>query len=80
MRRQNRHCFRFRLAKVKPIAIRFDRGDVCIETSFQILPKDAAPSGWIKTTWRIRGRGVSDDQWAVVLHQVDVADAENPIP
>ncbi len=72
--------FSIQTAKVNPIAIRFDRGDVCIETSFQILPKGAAPSGWIKTTWRIRGRGVSDDQWAVVLHQVDVADAENPIP
>lgn len=66
--------FSIQLAKVQPIAIHFDRGDVCIETSFQILPKHAAPSGWMKTTWRMRGQGVSDDQWAVALHQVDVGD------
>ena len=73
-------AFSIQLAMVRPIAIRFDRGDVCIETSFQILPKDAAPSGWMKTTWRMRGRGVSNDQWAVALHQVDVGDAEDSIP
>jgi len=73
-------AFSIQLADVQPIAIRFDRGHVCIETSFQILPKNAAPSGWMKTTWRMRGRGVSDDQWAVTLHQIDVGDAENSIP
>jgi len=73
-------AFSIQLADVQPIAIRFDRGDVCIDTSFQILPKHAAPSGWMKTTWRMRGRGVSDDQWAVALHQVDVGDAENFSP
>ena len=72
-------AYSIQLTDVHPIAIRFDRGDVCLETSFQILPKDAAPSGWMKTTWRMRGRGVSDDQWAVGLHQVDVGDAENSI-
>lgn len=72
-------AYSIQLADVHPIAIRFDRGDVCLETSFQILPKDAAPSGWMKTTWRMRGRGVSADQWAVALHQVDVGDAENSI-
>lgn len=72
--------FSIQLADVKPMVIRFDRGDVCIETSFQILPKDAAPSGWIKTTWRMRGHGVSEDQWAVALHQIDVGDAENSLP
>ncbi len=73
-------AFSIQLADVQPIAIRFDRGDVCIETSFQILPKDAAPGGWMKTTWRMRGRGVSDDEWAVALHQVDVGDAEDSVP
>ncbi|MBC7965517.1 MAG: hypothetical protein H7Z17_06265 [Fuerstia sp.] len=73
-------AFSIQLAKVQPIAIRFDRGDVCIETSFQILPKGAAPSGWMKTTWRMRGRGVSDSQWAVALRQVDVGDAEDSLP
>lgn len=73
-------AFSIQLAQVQPIAIRFDRGDVCIETSFQILPKGAAPSGWMKTTWRLRGRGVSDDQWAVALRQVEVGDAEDSIP
>ena len=73
-------AFSIQLADVQPIAIRFDRGDVCIDTSFQILPIDAAPSGWMKTTWRMRGRGVSDDQWAVALRQVDVGDAENFSP
>lgn len=73
-------AFSIQLAKVQPIAIRFDRGDVCIETSFQVLPKGAAPSGWMTTTWRMRGRCVSDDQWAVALRQVDVGDAADSIP
>ena len=72
--------FSIQLARVQPIAIRFDRGDVCIETSFQIIPKVGSPSGWMKTSWRMRGRGVSDDQWAVALNQVDVGSAEDSIP
>ena len=73
-------AFSIQLAQVQPIVIRFDRGDVCIETSFQILPKGAAPSGWMTTTWRMRGRGVSDDEWTVALRQVDVGDAADSIP
>lgn len=73
-------AFSIQLADVQPIAIRFDRGDVCIETSFQILPKDAAPGGWMKTTWRVRGSGISNDQWAVALHRVDVGNAEDSLP
>ncbi len=72
--------FSIQLAQVQPVAIRFDRGDVCIETSFQIIPKVGSPSGWMKTTWRMRGREVSDDQWAVALNQVDVGDTEDSIP
>ncbi|MEI6539122.1 MAG: hypothetical protein WCO86_06295, partial [Planctomycetota bacterium] len=73
-------AFSIQLANVEPIVVRFDRGDVCLETSFQIHPKGAAPSGWMKTTWRMRGRGVSQDQWAVALHQVDVGEVGDSIP
>ena len=73
-------AFSIQLANVEPIVVRFDRGDVCLETSFQIHPKGAAPSGWMKTTWRMRGRGVSKDQWAVALHQVDVGEVGDSIP
>jgi len=72
--------FSIQLAKVQPLAIRFDRGDVCVESSFQILPKIGTPSGWMKTTWRLRGRGVSENQWAVALQQIDVGDAQDSIP
>lgn len=72
--------FSIQLAKVQPLAIRFDRGDVCIESSFQIIPRIGPPSGWMKTTWRLRGRRLSDSQWAVALHQVDVGEAVDSIP
>lgn len=72
--------FSIQLAKVQPVVVRFDRGDVCIETAFQIIPKVGAASGWMKTTWRMRGQGLSDDQWSVAVHRVDVGAAEDSIP
>ncbi|MDA1230874.1 MAG: hypothetical protein O2856_08875, partial [Planctomycetota bacterium] len=72
--------FSIQLAKVSPIGIRFDRGTICIDTSFQVIPQVGAPSGWMKTTWRLRGRGISTDDWAVALQQVDVADISDSIP
>ncbi len=72
--------FSIQLAKVQPLAVRFDRGFVCIDTSFQIVPKVGTPSGWMKITWRLRGKGISDDQWAVTLQHVDVSDLEESIP
>lgn len=72
--------FSIQLAKVQPVVVRFDRGDVCIESSFQIIPKVGAASGWMKTTWRMRGQGISDDKWSVAVHHVDVGAAEDSIP
>jgi len=72
--------FSIQLANVQPLAVRFDRGFVCIETSFQIVPKVGTPSGWMKITWRLRGKGISNDQWAVTLQHVDVSDLEESIP
>lgn len=72
--------FSIQLAKVQPLAVRFDRGFVCIDTSFQIVPKIGTPSGWMKITWRLRGKGISNDQWAVTLQHVDVSDLEESIP
>lgn len=72
--------FSIHLANVQPLAIRFARGFVCIDTSFQIVPKVGTPSGWIKITWRLRGKGISNDQWAVTLQHVDVSDLEDSIP
>ena len=71
--------FSIQLAKVQPLAVRFDRGFVCVDTSFQIVPKVGTPSGWMKITWRLRGKGVSNDQWAVTLQHVDVSDLEESI-
>jgi len=72
--------FSIQLARVQPLVVRFDRGFVCIDTSFQIIPKAGAPSGWMKITWRLRGKGISDDQWAITLQHVDVSDLEESIP
>ncbi len=74
------NVFSIQLAKVQPVVVRFDRGFICLDTSFQILPKVGTPSGWMKITWRLRGKGVSDDQWAVTLQHVDVSDLEVSIP
>ena len=72
--------FSIQLAKVRPLAVRFDRGFVCIDTSLQILPKAGAPSGWMKITLRLRGKGISNDEWAVTLQHVDVSDLEDSMP
>ncbi len=72
-------AFSIEMAKVRPIAVRFDRGDICIETAFQIVPKLGAPSGGMKMSWRMRGRGVSADEWAIALDRVDVGDEGNSI-
>ena len=72
--------FSIRLAKVQPLTVRFDRGFVCIDTSFQIIPKIGTPSVWMKITWRLRGQGISNDQWAVTLQHVDVSDPGESIP
>lgn len=72
--------FSIQMATVQPLAIRFDRGFVCIDTTFQIVPKVGVPSGWMKITWRLRGKGISDDQWAITLQHVDVSEFEQSIP
>jgi len=72
--------FSIQLAKVLPVAVRFDRGFVCIDTSFQIVPTVGTPSGWMKITWRLRGKGISNDEWAVTLQHIDVGDLEESIP
>ena len=69
--------FSIEMARVRPVAVRFDRGDVCIETAFQIVPAQGAPSGGMKLTFRLHGRGISADQWAVALQSVDMGDAEH---
>ena len=69
--------FSIEMARVRPVAVRFDRGDVCIETAFQIVPAQGAPSGGMKLTFRMHGRGISADQWAVALQSVDMGDAEH---
>ena len=72
-------AFSIEMAKERPMAVRFDRGDICIETAFQIVPKLGAPSGGMKMSWRMRGRGVSADEWAIALDRIDIGDGENPI-
>jgi hypothetical protein len=69
--------FTIELAPENPVEVKFDDGDVKVATTFQIHPKIGASSGWLTTTFNLRGKGVPDDRWSVVVRSVDVGEIIN---
>lgn len=67
--------FTLEFAPEKPLEVHFVEGDVRIITTFQIHQKLGASSGWMTTSFNLRGRGVPDDRWAVVVRSVDVGES-----
>jgi len=67
--------FTLEFAPEKPLEVHFVEGDVRIITTFQIHQKLGASSGWMTTSFNLRGKGLPDDRWAVVVRSVDVGES-----
>ncbi len=49
-------------------------GDIRLITTFQIHPRGGAASGWMTTTFCLRGKKLSDDEWTIAIRNVDVGE------
>ncbi len=68
------NLFTLEFAPKRPVEIRFVEGDVRLITTFQIHPKVGASSGWMTTSFNLRGKRFSDDEWAIAVRSVDVGE------
>jgi hypothetical protein len=71
----SQRCSRFKWQRCSRLQFDSIAAFICIDTSFQIVPKVGVPSGWMKVTWRLRGKGIlRGDQWAIdAATDVDVS-------
>ena len=67
--------FTIEFAPEKPLEVRFVDGDVRIIATFQIHQTLGVSSGWMTTSFNLRGKSVPDDRWAVVVRSVDVGES-----
>ncbi|MFO1004113.1 MAG: hypothetical protein U0936_27665 [Planctomycetaceae bacterium] len=67
--------FTLELARKNPFQVRFADGDIRLITTFQIHPKGGAASGWMTTTFNLRGKKLSDDEWTIAIRTVDVGES-----
>lgn len=67
--------FTLELARSNPFQVKFVEGDIRLITTFQIHPKGAASSGWMTTTFNLRGKRLSDDEWTIAIRNVDVGES-----
>jgi hypothetical protein len=66
--------FTLEIAGKDPFQVKFIDGDIRLITTFQIHPKGAAASGWMTTTFNLRGKKLSDDEWTIAIRNVDVGE------
>jgi hypothetical protein len=64
----------------RPVEVRFVDGDVRLLATFQIHPKLGASSGWMTTTFNLRGKRLSSDTWTVAVRSVDVGAVPSDMP
>jgi len=67
--------FTLELARTNPFQVKFVDGDIRLITTFQIHPKGGAASGWMTTTFNLRGKRLSDDEWTIAIRNVDVGES-----
>lgn len=67
--------FTLELARKNPFQVKFVDGDIRLITTFQIHPKGGAASGWMTTTFNLRGKKLSDDEWTIAIRNVDVGES-----
>lgn len=64
----------------RPLEVRFADGDVRLLATFQIHPKLGASSGWMTTTFNLRGKRLSSDKWTLAVRSVDVGEIPADTP
>lgn len=67
--------FTLELAQKNPFQVKFVDGDIRLMTTFQIHPKGGAASGWMTTTFNLRGKRLSDNEWTIAIRDVDVGES-----
>jgi hypothetical protein len=67
--------FTLELGRKNPFQVKFIDGDIRVITTFQIHPKGSAASGWMTTTFNLRGKRLSDDEWTIAIRNVDVGES-----
>lgn len=69
--------FSLELRPEEPLQVRFVDGDVQVVVHFQIHPTLGSSSGWMSTTFNLRGRRLSDTAWTVDIRSFEVGDEPN---
>ena len=64
----------------RPVEVRFADGDVRVSSTFQIHPRLGASSGWMTTTFNLRGKRLTSDTWTVAVRSVDVGEISEDAP
>jgi hypothetical protein len=67
--------FTLEFAKERPLEIRFVDGDIRVNTTFQIHPAAGASSGWMTTSFNLRGKRLSQNEWTMAIRSVDVGES-----
>lgn len=65
-------------SKDRPLRVRFADGDIQITATFQVVSTLSASSGWMSTTFALRGKRMSADHWTVAVRNVDVGQSGLP--
>ncbi len=69
--------FTLEFAQEKPFEVRFVDGDVRVISTFQIHLKTGSSSGWMTTSFNLRGKGLPDDRWTVAVRNVEVGESSS---
>jgi len=69
--------FTIEFAQKDPIRIGFVNGDIRLLGTFQIHPKLGASSGWMTTTFNMRGKRLSAEHWTIAVRNVDVGESDS---
>ncbi|MFO0977270.1 MAG: hypothetical protein U0996_12780 [Planctomycetaceae bacterium] len=64
--------FSLELRPEAPFEVQFVDGDVRVVVHFQIHPTLGSSSGWMSTTFNLRGRRLSDSAWTVDVRSFEV--------
>lgn len=67
--------FTIEFAPQDPVQVRFANGDIRLVSTFQIHPKLGTSSGWMTTTFNMRGKRLSAEHWTIAVRNVEVGES-----
>lgn len=68
--------FSVELPEERPLQIRFEDGEIRVLATFQIHPRIGSSSGWLTSSFRVRGKKLSDSYWTLLVQGVDINPTE----